>query len=260
MVMRVPRSISRSFATLSHHAPSTSHTPPTPGTIPSTLLSLPHREETPHIGTRFPSSVQLSTLLLSPSSAPLITSLASLVAQRGVVFFEGQDITLVQQKELALRMNELSGAPSTSTLHRHPISENSKELGDDTSVISSEGGIARGGVIEDTRASKGWHSDITFEHAPAAFSILKMHTLPPIGGDTLWASCYEAYDRLSPSFAAFLEGLTAVHSAPFFIDVGRAFPLPSCASEKAAHSKLVSSALPSRTLADPQTTLDSTLR
>ncbi|EEB96797.1 hypothetical protein MPER_04001, partial [Moniliophthora perniciosa FA553] len=31
-----------------------------------------------------------------------------------------------------------------------------------------------------------------------------------------WASGYEAYDRLSPAFQRFLEGLTAVHNADFF--------------------------------------------
>ena len=30
-------------------------------------------------------------------------------------------------------------------------------------------------------------------------------------------SGYEAYDRLSPAFKRFLEGLTAVHNADFFI-------------------------------------------
>ena len=34
-----------------------------------------------------------------------------------------------------------------------------------------------------------------------------------------WASGYEAYDRLSPAFQRFLEGLTAVHNADFFNEV-----------------------------------------
>lgn len=32
----------------------------------------------------------------------------------------------------------------------------------------------------------------------------------------LWASGYEAYDRLSPATAAYLEGLTAIHDANVF--------------------------------------------
>lgn len=31
------------------------------------------------------------------------------------------------------------------------------------------------------------------------------------GGDTLWASGYEAYDRLSPAWQKLAEGLTATH-------------------------------------------------
>ena len=70
--------------------------------------------------------------------------------------------------------------------------------------------------------------------------MLKIHTLPPSGGDTvsknpskkggnrlidvyaqLWASGYEIYDRLSPSMAAFLEGLTATHDATFLHEEAR---------------------------------------
>lgn len=60
------------------------------------------------------------------------------------------------------------------------------------------------------------HCSITFEKTPSDYAILKIHTLPETGGDTLWASAYEAYDRLSPPYQKFLEGLTAVHSAQRF--------------------------------------------
>ena len=38
-------------------------------------------------------------------------------------------------------------------------------------------------------------------------SILYMHELPPVGGDTLFASMYAAYDSLSESMKRFLEPL-----------------------------------------------------
>ena len=46
---------------------------------------------------------------------------------------------LRKQKELATRLGELSGKPKESKLHKHPISENTPELGGDVSVISSMG-------------------------------------------------------------------------------------------------------------------------
>lgn len=67
-------------------------------------------------------------------------------------------------------------------------------------------------------ASAGWHSDITFEPVPSDYAMLKIHTLPSTGGDTLWASGYEVYDRLSPPMRDMLKGLTATHDAKFFLD------------------------------------------
>lgn len=40
-------------------------------------------------------------------------------------------------------------------------------------------------------------------------------------GDTLWASAYEAYDRLSPHYQAFLNGLTATHRGQGFLDMAK---------------------------------------
>lgn len=40
-------------------------------------------------------------------------------------------------------------------------------------------------------------------------------------GDTLWASAYEAYDRLSPAYRTFLENLTATHIGQNFLNIVR---------------------------------------
>ncbi len=37
-----------------------------------------------------------------------------------------------------------------------------------------------------------------------------------VGGNTLWASAYEAYGRISPVLQKTFEGLTAVHRNPGF--------------------------------------------
>ena len=48
---------------------------------------------------------------------------------------------------------------------------------------------------------------------PSDYAILKITHLPEdeSGGDTLWASGYEVYDRLSPPLQKFADGLKAVH-------------------------------------------------
>lgn len=63
-------------------------------------------------------------------------------------------------------------------------------------------------------------NSITFERIPADYSLLKIVQLPEdAGGDTLWASGYEAYDRLSPEFKRLAERLTATHYQPNFVKV-----------------------------------------
>lgn len=106
------------------------------------------------------------------------------------------------------------------------MTEEGSELGDQISVISSEKQKKGGGLthqLSDTSrlASVGWHTDISFERVPSDYAMLKIHTLPETGGDTLWASGYEVYDRLSPQMAEFLESLTATHDASFFHDEAR---------------------------------------
>ncbi|KZT58951.1 taurine catabolism dioxygenase [Calocera cornea HHB12733] len=195
----------------------------TSASLQGSLATFVSYDLTPHIGTSFPDPlIQLSSFLKDARSSELIKDLATLVSHRGVVFFTNQDLSIDQQKQLMLKMGELTGRPKSSGLHKHPVSEDTPELGADVSIISSMGGIARAGVEVQSRASNGWHTDISFETVPADYSMLRMHTLPHTGGDTLWASGYEAYDRLSPAYQQFLEGLTALHDGNFFHETARA--------------------------------------
>src|SRR5207302_4121290 len=72
-------------------------------------------------------------------------------------------------------------------------------------------------TVLDQVAPKGfgtdrWHCDSTFTAAPPLGAILRAVQLPPVGGDTLFASMYAAYDALSHPMQDLLDGLTAVHS------------------------------------------------
>ncbi|KAH6701418.1 putative alpha-ketoglutarate-dependent taurine dioxygenase [Leptodontidium sp. MPI-SDFR-AT-0119] len=180
---------------------------------------------TPTIGREFV-GVNLAKWLRAPNSDELIRDLAITISRRGVVFFRKQDdITNDLQKELVQRLGELSGKPSTSKLHIHPVSNSGRDLGgkdDEISVISSEQAkkIYKDRFLFQTEkkqsGKEGWHSDITFEPIPSDYALLRLTQLPKTGGDTLWASGYEVYDRLSAPYQKFLESLTATYAQPKF--------------------------------------------
>ena len=67
-----------------------------------------------------------------------------------------------------------------------------------------------------------WHTDMSCIDPPPLGSILYMHTLPPQGGDTIFASMYAAYDALSEPMKDYLEKLTALHDG--YLAFGRFEP------------------------------------
>lgn len=64
-----------------------------------------------------------------------------------------------------------------------------------------------------------WHTDLVHERQPAGVTHLHNDTVPTIGGDTLWASGYAAYEKLSPGFRKIIDGKTAIYrSAHPYLD------------------------------------------
>ena len=66
--------------------------------------------------------------------------------------------------------------------------------------------------LEHERVNFGgiWHSDTTYLERPPMASMLLARTVPPYGGDTLFANMYLAYETLSEGLRATLDGLRAV--------------------------------------------------
>ncbi|PWY78375.1 putative alpha-ketoglutarate-dependent sulfonate dioxygenase [Aspergillus heteromorphus CBS 117.55] len=180
---------------------------------------------TPIIGREFTTG-NLKEWLRAPNSDDLLRELALTISQRGVVFFRKQDdLDNELQKELVQRLGQLSGKPATSGLHVHPVINSRREEGardDEISVISS---VQReklfSGFEKKQSQRREWHSDITFEPIPSDYTILRLTELPKTGGDTLWASGYELYDRISAPYQKFLESLTATYAQPGFNDAAR---------------------------------------
>lgn len=114
-----------------------------------------------------------------------------------VIFLRDQSVSLGQLKAFSTCFGELTRVPYVGGLADHPeIIAVLKEA--DEHNISTFGGT--------------WHTDFSFlEHPPAA-SILFAEQVPAVGGDTLWANMYAAYEALSPGMQQTLAGLNAMHS------------------------------------------------
>ncbi|WP_439545563.1 TauD/TfdA dioxygenase family protein [Sandarakinorhabdus sp.] len=61
--------------------------------------------------------------------------------------------------------------------------------------------------------AENWHTDWSFQARPPAGTCLYGITIPPIGGDTLFANQHLALDEMPPELRARIEGLVAIHSA-----------------------------------------------
>ena len=147
-------------------------------------------ELTPVIGREY-TNVHIQELLGDPESSRKIRDLAATISQRGVVILRGQhDLNPGHMRDLIEQLSFLAGSPESSKLHVHPLTEEGSELGDQMSVISSSkqqkgGGLTHQQSDSSRFASAGWHSDITFETVPSDYAMLKIHTLPSTGGDTV---------------------------------------------------------------------------
>jgi taurine dioxygenase len=67
----------------------------------------------------------------------------------------------------------------------------------------------------DSKVANGefWHSDVSCDEEPPLGTMLQIHVLPEVGGDTLFANMYAAYDALSSPMRQLVTGLTAVHAS-----------------------------------------------
>jgi len=154
---------------------------------------------TPRIGAEI-GGVDLSR----PLSDDLFQTVHDALMEHQVIFFRDQTLTPEQHKAFGRRFGPL---------HVHPASANHPDGHPEVMVIHAD---ERSRFV----AGEVWHSDVSCEAAPPMGSILYLQEVPPVGGDTLFASMYAAYDALSDPVKQLLEPLTAVHDGAHYY-VGR---------------------------------------
>lgn len=171
------------------------------------------RNLTKHIGT------EIIGLQLADLNDKQKDELALLIAERVVVFFKNQDLSPQKQLELGHYWGQVE---VHAQVPRVPDTVEGKSLAGISVIWQDYAREFFGLPLSFKNNSKGnsqWHTDLVHEFQPAGITHLHNDTIPEVGGDTLWASGYAAYDKLSPAFQKFLDGKTAIfRSAHQYLD------------------------------------------
>lgn len=131
----------------------------------------------------------------------VIQALRLAVGEHGVLVFRDQHLTPAQHVGFSRQFG---------SLETHVISEALLDGYPEIYVISN--------VVEDGKpqgrpyAGTYWHSDLSYMPVPATGSMMYALRIPEIGGDTMFANMYLAYETLSSGLQRMLEQLRAVHS------------------------------------------------
>ncbi|MGI9645850.1 MAG: TauD/TfdA dioxygenase family protein [Ilumatobacteraceae bacterium] len=124
-----------------------------------------------------------------------LDQLRAAFGEHGLLFFRDQDLSPGDHLAFARRYGDIVLNKFFTHTDTHPeIAEVRKEPGQEMNI---------GG---------DWHTDHSYDEAPALGSILVARELPASGGNTKFANLNHAFEALSPGFQTMLESLRAVHS------------------------------------------------
>jgi taurine dioxygenase len=118
-------------------------------------------------------------------------------ADHSVMWFPDQPLDHDQLEAFTLQFGAFGNDPYVAPLKdRRHILEVRREPDETTSPFGA-----------------AWHSDWSFQDASPAATLLHAKVIPPVGGDTLYADGYRAFEALSPAMQDILTSLRGVHSA-----------------------------------------------
>jgi taurine dioxygenase len=138
----------------------------------------------------------VSDIDLAECSDQAFAEMQRAFSEHSVLFFREQELTPEQHILFAQRWGQINVNRFFSAVENYPsIAEVKKEKEQKFNI---------GG---------GWHTDHSYDQVPAMGSILYALEIPPVGGDTLFASTCAAFDSLSEGLKETLLGMRAVHSS-----------------------------------------------
>ena len=150
---------------------------------------------------------EISDVKLASLSDDSFDAIRSALFEHGVIFFRDQHLTPEQHLDFAKRWGEINVNRFFTTVEGYPEIAEIRTKPDQAVVVGS-----------------GWHTDQSYDPAPAMASILSAQQLPDFGGDTLFASMGAAYDHLSDGLKQTLDNLNAWHTDGSFAKAENVLP------------------------------------
>ncbi len=121
----------------------------------------------------------------------------SLWLEHQVLAFSGQDLTLEDLERFAQTIGPFGQDPYFRAVPGHPhVAQVRRDANESTPLFA-----------------ESWHSDWSFLAHPPAATALYGDIIPPLGGDTLFANQYDAWDALPQSMKVMLRERQGIHSA-----------------------------------------------
>jgi taurine dioxygenase len=119
-----------------------------------------------------------------------------------ILLLRNQNITREQHIEFSRRFGELDDH-ATLPRDRHP---ECNEI-----ILITNKPKPSGAPSDSKYTGRLWHSDLSFTLAPSLGSALRCIAAPAVGGDTMFANMYMAYDTLSERMKMLIADLHGVH-------------------------------------------------
>lgn len=126
-----------------------------------------------------------------------IVQIRALWLEHQVLGFAGQNMSLQDLERFAQCIGPFGVDPYFRAVPGHPHVAQVLREADETTTLFAE----------------SWHSDWSFLARPPSGTLLYGDVIPPVGGDTLFANQYAAWEALPEDAKALLQDKQGIHSA-----------------------------------------------
>lgn len=126
-----------------------------------------------------------------------VAALRAAWLEHQVLAFPDQSMTIEDLERFALTLGPFGIDPFFDAIPGHPHVAQVRREADERTPIFAE----------------TWHSDWSFLARPPAATVLYGNVIPPVGGDTLFANQYAAWDALPAATKALMKDRQGIHSA-----------------------------------------------